>query len=78
MNDVGRGARDRRPSVSGAVGVEQRGRSRSFDGNHTKSVTSWLVLPVGQQVTEGDWDILIEWTVNGHLSWVVIPQNLDL
>lgn len=70
------GARDPRFDVD-AVEVESSGRSDSFDGNHTDRTVSWLVLPPGRRIGEGDMEVLLSWLIEGHLAWFVFPTNLD-
>jgi hypothetical protein len=64
-----RGARD----YAAVDAVE--GAGATFDGNHTGAVVSWLI---GQGIEDGlrqdDLEILMNWVVQGHLAWVVIPN----
>ena len=71
---MSRGARDR-----GEVGVEveQGGRPRSFDGNHTSDLDSWYVVPEGTDVDDIETFHLMRLTVLGHLSWCLFPVDTD-
>jgi hypothetical protein len=65
-----------------AVGVEQvetSGRlSRSFDGNDTSALISWLFPMPGTRYSPPEADdlaLLLDWTVNDHLAWCVFPVD---
>lgn len=66
-------ARDRDGNV--VEGVSD-GRRSTFDGNYTRTLTSWLIPFTGtawEELDEDQYNQLMEWTVNGHLSWCVFP-----
>lgn len=71
------GARDRDSEV--AVEVEPDGRLRSFDGNFTDDLDSWLLGPLGLDATTRPAEIaeLMDWTLRGHLSWCVFLVDID-
>lgn len=64
-------------ALRGAVRDRRKGRGRALiDGNETRRLTSWLVpFPgsVWEPLDEEQLDKLMEWTVEGHLSWCVFP-----
>lgn len=73
MMTTGRGARDRRFSVDA---VEVEGGRSPFDGNHTSDIVSWLIPFKGTRwegLNEGQLEQLMDWTIAGHLAWVVFP-----
>lgn len=73
-----RRARDR----SLVIAVEADVGRSSFDGNHTNDVTSWLIAFENQvyvPLDDADYRNLMEWTMAGHLAWVVFTfDNLDV
>ena len=67
-----RGARDPVP-----VAVEGASGAAAFDGNHTNDMVSWLFANenwhpdrVQDQLAQ-----LMEYTIYGHLAWVVFPPQ---
>jgi hypothetical protein len=64
-----RGARDR----SAVDAVE--GAGATFDGNHTSRCVGWHIgIGLDEGLNEEDLSILMDWTIRGHLAWVVIPN----
>ena len=51
------------------------GAAAAFDGNHSRSILSWIIPGENwnDRSVADALDELMEWTVAGHLAWVIFP-----
>ena len=60
------------------VRVPEIDNPETFDGNHSLRVVSWLIPYPGtgwMGISEDTLEQLMNWTIQGHLAWVVFPVD---